>query len=94
MHIYISCVTILQSFITIGLESAFRGVAFTKLFGRKDGRTNADHYYVTPSLRGGGQKRVYGLNIYTFIQTRNNSVQTYGWPTLGQTNLRTNGPSD
>ena len=23
---------------------------------RKDGRTNADHYYVTPSLRGGGQK--------------------------------------
>ena len=24
--------------------------------GRKDGRTNADHYYVTPSLRGGGQK--------------------------------------
>jgi hypothetical protein len=24
--------------------------------GRKDGWTNADHYYVTPSLRGGGQK--------------------------------------
>ena len=24
--------------------------------GWKDGRTNADHYYVTPSLRGGGQK--------------------------------------
>ena len=22
--------------------------------GRKDGRTNADHYYVTPALRGGG----------------------------------------
>ena len=38
-------------------SGVFRGVAFTKLFGRKDaGRTNADHYYVTPSLRGGGQK--------------------------------------
>jgi hypothetical protein len=24
--------------------------------GRKDGRTNADHYYVTPSLREGAQK--------------------------------------
>jgi hypothetical protein len=24
--------------------------------GRKDGRTNTDHYYVTQSLRGGGQK--------------------------------------
>jgi hypothetical protein len=31
--------------------------------GRKDERTNADHYYVTPSLRG-ENKRVYGLNIY------------------------------
>ena len=56
--------------------------------GRKDGRTNADHYYVTPSLRGGGQKGYTGW-IYTFI-TRNNRVQTYGWPTLGQTDLRTN----
>jgi hypothetical protein len=24
--------------------------------GQKDGRKNADHYYVTPSLRSGGQK--------------------------------------
>ena len=24
--------------------------------GREDGRTNKDHYYVTPSLRSGGQK--------------------------------------
>jgi hypothetical protein len=24
--------------------------------GRNDGRTNADYYYATPSLRGGGQK--------------------------------------
>jgi hypothetical protein len=46
--------------------------------GRKDRRTNADHYYVTPSLRGGGQKGYTGW-IYTFIQTRNNRVQTYGW---------------
>jgi hypothetical protein len=30
--------------------------------------------------------------INTFIQTRNNRVQTYGWPTLRQTNLRTNEP--
>jgi hypothetical protein len=28
--------------------------------GRKDGWTNADHYYVTPSLRGGGQKGYTG----------------------------------
>ena len=28
--------------------------------GRKDGWTNADHYYVTPLLRGGGQKRYTG----------------------------------
>ena len=28
--------------------------------GREDGRTNADHYYVTPSLRGGGQKGYTG----------------------------------
>ena len=34
--------------------------------GQKDGWTNADHYYVTPSLRGGGQKRAYGLNIYVY----------------------------
>ena len=61
--------------------------------GRKDGWTNADHYYITPSLRGGGQKGYTGW-IYTFIQTRNNRVQTYGWPTLGQTDLRTNEPSD
>ena len=61
--------------------------------GRKDGRTNTDHYDVTPSLRGGEQKGYTGL-IYTFIQTRNNRVLTYGWPTLGQTNLRTNRPSD
>jgi hypothetical protein len=27
---------------------------------RKDGRTNADHYYVTPSLRVGGQKGYTG----------------------------------
>ena len=60
--------------------------------GRKDERTNADHYYVTPSLRG-GQKWYTGW-IYTFIQTRNNRVQTYGWPTLRQTNVRTNRPSD
>ena len=61
-------------------SSVFRGVAFTKLFGRKDGRTSADHYYITPSLRGGGQKGYTGW-IYTF---RNSRVQTYGWPTLGQ----------
>ena len=61
--------------------------------GREDGRTNTDHYYVTPSLRSGGQKGYTDL-IYTFIQTRNNKVQTYGWPTLGQTDLRTNEPSD
>ena len=92
MLISISCVTILQSFIKIG-QAFFTGVAFTKLFGRKNGRTNADHYYVTPSLCGGGQKGYTGW-IYTFIQTRNNRVQTYGWPTLGQTDLRTNGSSD
>ena len=28
--------------------------------GRKDGWMNADHYYVTPSLRGGGQKGYAG----------------------------------
>jgi hypothetical protein len=39
-------------------------------------RTNADHYYATPSLRGGGQKGHTDW-IYTFIQTRNNRVQTY-----------------
>ena len=39
-------------------SSVFRGVAFTKLFGRKDGRTNTDHYYVTPSLRGGDKKGI------------------------------------
>jgi hypothetical protein len=30
--------------------------------GREDGRTSADHYYVTPSLRGGGQKGYTGLD--------------------------------
>ena len=35
-------------------SSVLTGVAFTKLFGRKDG----DHYYVTPSLCGGGQKGI------------------------------------
>jgi hypothetical protein len=61
--------------------------------GRKDGRTNAGHYFVTPSLCDGRQKGCTGW-IYTFIKTRNNRVQTYGWPTLGQTDLRTNRPSD
>jgi hypothetical protein len=42
--------------------------------GRKDGRTNADHYYVTPSLRGENKK---GIRV-EYIQTRNNRVQTYG----------------
>ena len=40
------------------LSSVFRGVAFTKLFGRKDGGANADHYYVTPSFRGGNKKDI------------------------------------
>ena len=59
-------------------SSVFRGVAFTKLFGRKDGRTNADHYYVTPSLRGGGQKRVYGLIIIQLLHLNEINMRFYG----------------
>ena len=85
MHIYISCVTILQSFIKIGQ-------AFTKLFGRTDGRTNAG---ITMSLRrfaAGDKKGIWVEYIRLFKPEI--TVQTYGWPTLGQTDLRTNGPSD
>jgi hypothetical protein len=53
MHIYISCVTILQSFIKIGQAFLEELPSQSYSDGRKDGRTNADHYYVTPSFRGG-----------------------------------------
>ena len=38
--------------------------------GRKDGWTNADHYYVTPLLHGGGQKGIrdeYGRTTFERI---------------------------
>jgi hypothetical protein len=41
---------------------------------------------------------IYGMikgNLHLlFIPKRHHRVQWYGWPTLGQTDLRTNGPSD
>ena len=42
----------------------FSNTALRYMFaeGREDGRTSADHYYVTPSLRGGGQKGYTGLD--------------------------------
>ena len=48
--------TILQSFIKIG--QAFLEELRSQSYS--DGRTdkNADHYYVTPSFRGGGQQRI------------------------------------
>jgi hypothetical protein len=85
MHIYISCATILQSFIKI--DQAFLEEMCSQSYS--DGRTHLPLLCLSVASRR-GTKRVYGLNIYTFIQTRNNRVQTYGWPTLGQTDLRTN----
>jgi hypothetical protein len=86
---YISCATILQSFIKI--DQAFLEEMCSQSYsdGRTDGRTHLPLLCHSVASRR-GTKRVYGLNIYTFIQTRNNRVQTYGWPTLGQTDLRTN----
>ena len=60
--------------------------------GRKDGRQKQT---ITMSLRRfakGDTKGIIEKN--TFIQTRNNRVQMYGWPTLGHTDPRTNEPSD
>jgi len=78
MHSYISCVTILQSLIKIG--QAFLEELRSQSYS--DGRTDRRTQTITMSLRRGRGQKGYTGWIYTFIQTRNNRVQTHGWPTL------------
>jgi hypothetical protein len=58
MHIYISCVTILSSFIKIcqAFLEELRSQSYSD--GRKDGRTNADHYCHSVASRQGDKKGI------------------------------------
>jgi hypothetical protein len=61
----------------------------------KDGRTDGRTQTITMSLRrfAAGDKK--GIRIeYIRLFKPEITVQTYRWPTLGQTDHRTNEPSD
>ena len=76
-------------------SSILRGVAFTKLFGRTDGRTDGRTQTITMSLRRFAVGDKKGIRVeYIQLFKPEITVQTYGWPPLGQMDLRTNGPSD
>jgi hypothetical protein len=92
MHIYTSCVTILQSFIKVGQAFLEEMCSQSYSDGRTDGRTQT----ITMSLRrfAAGDKKGIRVEYIRLFKPEITRVQTYGWATLGQTDLRTNGPSD
>ena len=67
MHIYTSCVTILQSFIKVGQAFLEEMCSQSYSDGRTEGRTDERRpllCHSVASLRG--TRRIYGLNIYVY----------------------------